>query len=106
MGGLLGVGGGFVMVPLLVLWARFDEHQAHGTSLAVMVPIALAATLIYYFGVGPPAVDLRVGGFLIAGSIVGAYVGGRLSDRVPERWLTLGMAVLLAAIGLKEVVLP
>jgi uncharacterized membrane protein YfcA len=42
-GGLLGVGGGFVMVPLQVIWAGFDQHKASGTSLAAILPIGLVA---------------------------------------------------------------
>ena len=42
-GGLLGVGGGFVMVPLQVIWAGRSQHQATGTSLAAILPIAVVA---------------------------------------------------------------
>jgi len=42
-GGLLGVGGGFVLVPLQVIWARRDQHRAIGTSLTAILPIALVA---------------------------------------------------------------
>ncbi|MBP6074534.1 MAG: TSUP family transporter, partial [Flavobacterium sp.] len=39
LSGLVGIGGGIIMVPLLVLWLGFSQHQAQGTSLAVlMVP--------------------------------------------------------------------
>ena len=43
LGGLLGVGGGFVMIPLLVLWAKIDQRHANATSLvAIMVGLAAA----------------------------------------------------------------
>ncbi|HXI96681.1 MAG TPA: TSUP family transporter, partial [Candidatus Acidoferrum sp.] len=49
-GGLLGVGGGFVMVPLQVIWASRTQHRATGTSLAAILPIAVVAGATYYFG--------------------------------------------------------
>ena len=49
-GGLLGVGGGFVMVPLQVIWARRSQHRATGTSLAAILPIAIVAAATKYIG--------------------------------------------------------
>lgn len=106
LSGLLGVGGGFIMVPLLVLWTRLGQHAAHGTSLAAIIPIALASLAIYYFGGSTPQVDLGLALLLIAGSVVGAYVGARTAPRLPERTLRLVMAVILLAVGVKELILP
>src|SRR6202023_2632996 len=63
-GGLLGVGGGFVMIPLLVLWAKLPQHRANGTSLLAIIPIAVVGALVYYFQ-GSPQVDLRFAVLLI-----------------------------------------
>src|SRR5262245_55642061 len=49
-GGLFGVGGGILMVPLLTGRYRLTQHQAHGTSLAVIAFTALTATLVYGLG--------------------------------------------------------
>ena len=106
LGGLLGVGGGFVMVPLLVLWGGLTQHRANGTSLAAIIPIALAGALVYYFRGGHPAVDLPFGGLLVLGSVAGAYAGARAAGKIPERQLQVGVALLLAAVGLKELFLP
>lgn len=106
LSGLLGVGGGFIMVPLLVLWAREAQRSAHGTSLAAIVPISVAGVAVYYFGSPSSQVDLRFALLLIVGSIAGAYLGARAISRVPERVLQVGIAVLLLAVGVKEIVLP
>lgn len=106
LGGLLGVGGGFVMIPLLVLWADVDQRKANATSLVAIVPIALAAVPIYYFTRGTPEVDLRLALFLVVGSVVGAYVGARLLTRVPDRPLRYGVAGLMALVGLKQLLFP
>ncbi len=102
-GGLLGVGGGFVMVPLQVVWAGRSQHQATGTSLAAILPIAVVAAATYYFGRSSPQTDLTVAFFLAAGGSAGAFVGALAARRISDRTLKVIVAVLLVAVGLKEV---
>jgi uncharacterized membrane protein YfcA len=106
MGGLLGVGGGLVMIPLQVIWGGLSQRQANATSLVAIIPIAVAALPIYYFQKGAPQVDLHVALFLVIGSVVGAYIGARLLRRIPERPLTFGVAAVLLLAGIKELVAP
>lgn len=106
MGGLLGVGGGFIMVPLQVLWAGVPQRQANATSLVAIIPIALAALPIYYFQKGSPQMDLHLALFLVIGSVVGVYIGARMLRRIPERPLMIGVAALLFLVGLKELIAP
>jgi uncharacterized protein len=100
------VGGGFALVPLQVMFARVDQHHAHGTSLAAIIPGALVGALIYYFGSAHPQVDLRFAALLVLGSAAGAYLGARLMMRIPERPLRMAFAVVLLVVGLKELVSP
>ena len=106
LGGLLGVGGGFVLVPLQVLWTGTSQRHANANSLVAIIPIALAALPIYFFRKGAPQVDLHVALFLVIGSVVGAYLGARMLSRIPERQLKFAVAVVLAVVGLKELLLP
>lgn len=106
LGGLLGVGGGFVMVPLQVLWARVPQRQANATSLVAIIPIAIAALPIYYLRKGTPQVDLHMALLLVVGSVVGAYIGARLLHLIPDRALNLGVGAVLAAVGVKELLFP
>jgi uncharacterized protein len=106
LSGLLGVGGGFVMVPLLVLWTRMPQHKANGTSLLAIVPIALAGVLVYYFRAGRPQVDLGFALLLVIGSVLGSYLGARAMYRIPEPQLKVAVAALLALVGLKELLFP
>jgi uncharacterized membrane protein YfcA len=94
------------MVPLLVLWAKVAQHKANATSLVAIIPIAITAVPIYYFRKGTPQVDLHVALFLIIGSVVGAFIGARLLNRIPDRELQLGVAAVLFVIGVKEVIFP
>src|SRR5205823_1444794 len=65
LGGLLGVGGGFVLVPLQVLWTNTPQRNANANSLVAIVPIAVAALPIYYFRKGSPQIDFHVALFLV-----------------------------------------
>jgi len=100
------VGGGFVLVPLQVLWAGTAQRNANANSLIAIIPIALAALPIYYFRKGSPQVDLHVAVFLVIGSVAGAYLGASLVSRIPERELRLIVAVVLGVVGLKELLFP
>ncbi len=99
--GLFGVGGGIVMVPLLILWAGFDERRATGTSLMAIVIIAAVAAGVQA-GYGNVHVDegLLVGIPAVGGVLLGTW----LQQRVPVRWISLGFAALLVALAAKLVV--
>ena len=90
------------MVPLLVLWGRLRQHTANGTVLAVILPIAVVGTVVYYFGSRHPQVDVRLALLLVLGSVFGALVGARAMNRLPERSLKTLLALLLLAVGVKE----
>lgn len=71
--GLLGVGGGIVLVPALVLLAGMDQHMAQGTSLLLQIPpIGIGALLIYR---RKGHVDLRAGLVCAGGFLTGGYFG-------------------------------
>ena len=103
LSGLLGVGGGVIMVPLLVLWAGYAQREAHAMSLGAIIPISIAGIATY--GV---AGEVRYGTAiaLAAGSIVGARIGAGWLARIDERLLKVvfgmflvGVAVLMGVHG-------
>jgi uncharacterized protein len=103
LSGLLGVGGGIVMVPLLVLWARYSQRDAHAISLGAIIPISVAGIATY--GVAGEVRYWQALG-LAAGSVVGARLGARLLAQIDERLLKVvfgaflvGVAALLGARG-------
>jgi uncharacterized protein len=99
--GLLGVGGGSVMVPLLIVWLGYGEREATGTSMmAIVVIAALAVTLQAIYGnVDPPNAAL-VG----IPAIGGAIAGTALQQRIPERLISLLFAALLVVIAIELIV--
>ncbi len=96
LSGLLGVGGGLVMVPAMVLLLRMPQHDAHATSLAAIIPIALAGVLI--FG-NAQSVSTGGGLLLVVGSIPGARLGAMLMRRLDERRLRFAFGVFVIAVA-------
>jgi uncharacterized membrane protein YfcA len=90
--GLFGVGGGTIIVPLLVLWLDYGEREATGTSLGAIVLIAaLAAGLHGAYG----NVDVAKGLLIGIPAAAGVVAGTALQQRVSERAVSIGFAVLL-----------
>ena len=80
IGGLFGVGGGEIFIPLLVYLFGFSQHQAQGTSLAVLLPpIGLLAALRYYRA---GHVDFGVAALLALGFFFGASLGALAGTRI------------------------
>jgi uncharacterized membrane protein YfcA len=94
LGGLFGIGGGLVMVPGMVLFLAIPQHRAHATSLAAMIASAGAAVVPLALA---DRIDWDTGGFLLLGSIGGAYLGARIFARIPEVWLAGGFVALALA---------
>lgn len=104
--GYVGLGGGFLMVPLMLAWLNIPMKLASGTSLIAVMLIAIPGAITQ--GV-LGNIDYLVGIATAVGTIPGAYLGARLVSRVPERTLRLAFAVFLAIgaalLVLKEVAL-
>ncbi len=98
--GLLGVGGGILMVPFLTLAIGLSQHAAEATSLVVVLPTAIVASLeLRRRGVGDLGVSLRFG---VVGA-VGALGGALLALALPASTLRLVFAVFLALVGARLV---
>lgn len=92
--GLLGVGGGTVIVPLLVLWLAYGEREATGTSLAAIVVIAAVASALQgAYG------NVEVGKALLVGipALGGVILGTWIQQRVPTS--TIGLLFALVLVG-------
>ena len=90
------MGGGFVVVPALVVVLGLSMRQAVGTSLLV---VALNSATSLLSRLGGPEVDWSVVLPFALAAMVAALLGKRLSDRLPPRGLALGFAVLLVLVA-------
>jgi uncharacterized membrane protein YfcA len=98
LSGLVGVGGGIIMVPALVFFMNYTQHQAQGTSLAVLtLPVVILASYYYYQQcqkMGTP-IDLKIAGLIAVGFIVGGYFGSKIAIAINQDLLKKIFAVIL-----------
>lgn len=96
LSGFFGVGGGIIMVPLLMMWAKFDQRRASATSLLAIVPTSLVGASTY---AANHQVDVLVAVFVSIGAIVGAPLGSKLLRVLPivvVHWTFVTMMVIEA----------
>lgn len=96
LGGMMGVGGGILLVPLLTHVAGAPQHEAQGTSLAFIIVAALLGVIPY---VAHGRLDLGLAAILAAGAVLGVTAGARAAHRTPAHRLrkAFGVAILATA---------
>ncbi|TWU39705.1 sulfite exporter TauE/SafE family protein [Novipirellula artificiosorum] len=97
LSGMFGVGGGFVIVPALVLFSGMAIHQAVGTSLFVIVLVSISGVASHVAGGNPLSIDVAIQ-FMIGG-FAGMWLGGLVAKRLkgPTLQKTFSIAVVLVA---------
>lgn len=104
LSGLLGIGGGIVIVPGLMLLFGLSQAEAQGTSLAVMIPpIGIFAAIVYYQN---DFIRLPVVGLIALGFTVGALLGAKLVPYFPLELLRIAFGALLLYLGFLFVLRP
>ena len=95
--GLIGIGGGIIVVPILVYIFGFSQHAAQGTTLAMLIPpIGLLAALAYY---KQGYVNIPVAGLICLGFILGGYFGAKFAVGFPDVILRKIFGVCLLVIA-------
>ena len=97
LGGLFGVGGGIILIPLLALLFRFEQHKAQGTSLVALVPPTGLLAFVNYARAG--AVDWTAGLLLMPGMFLGGIAGSHLAQRISPLWMRRVFAAFLFVLG-------
>lgn len=93
LSGLVGVGGGLIIVPALIFFLGFNQHQAQGTSLGLLLlPVGILAVINYY---NKDNVDVRVVAIMSIAFIAGGWLGSKLALRLPEDTVKKIFAVFL-----------
>ena len=102
LAGTLGVGGGLVIVPALVFILGLTQHQAQGTSLAMMLaPIGLLAALNYF---REGYVNIKFAVILAVAFIVGAWLGSYISINLTGITLKRIFGILMLIVGIKMII--
>ncbi len=99
--GFLGIGGGSILIPAMVLLFGLTQHQAQGTTLALMIPpIGLLAAWKYYT---QGNVKINMAAFICLGFFFGALGGAVLVQKVPEAILKKIFGIFLLALSMKMI---
>jgi uncharacterized membrane protein YfcA len=98
LSGIFGVGGGILIVPGLVFFAKMDQRRAHGTSLAAVLPISLASLVTYW---SHDHVDWHVALWLAIGAVGGAILGTKLLKTARHDVLSYGFATVLVVSAIR-----
>ena len=99
LSGLIGIGGGIIIIPALVLIFGLSQKMAQGTTLALLIPpIGILAALTYY---KHGYVDLKVAAIIIIGFVIGSFIGAKFAVRLPVDVISKVFAITLIVIGIK-----
>ena len=96
---LLGIGGGFILVPAMIYLLGMPARVVIGTSLAMVLSVSAATTMIH--AVTTRSVDIVLAGLLLVGGVIGAQYGAILTLRIKPDLLRLALALIILLVGLR-----
>jgi len=99
LGGMVGLGGGIILIPALILIMKLDQQTAQGTSIAIMLPpIGLFAVYNYYKA---GYVNIKYAMIIAAAFMVGGYLGSTIALKISADLMRKIFSVLLVVIAIK-----
>jgi uncharacterized protein len=96
---LLGIGGGFILVPAMIYLLGMAARVVIGTSLVMILAVSAVTTLIH--ALTTQSVDIVLAGLLLVGGVVGAQYGARLTTKLKPDLLRLALAIIILAVALR-----
>lgn len=98
--GFMGVGGGVIMIPLMIMFLGYDQHEAQGLSLAVLaVPVTFVAAYTYHIGGHP--VNWKYAIVIAVCFVIGGWVGSKFAVKIDQAVLKKIFAVVLVVAAIK-----
>lgn len=97
--GIIGIGGGIIIIPALIYFASFSQHEATGTSLAILLPpIGLFAAYNYYKA---GFINVKFALIIAIAFMAGSYISSRVSVQMPENIIRKIFSILIIVIAVK-----
>ena len=96
---LLGVGGGFIVVPAMIYILGMSAQVVVGTSLLQILAVTAATTLIH--ATSTKSVDIVLAGLLLLGSVIGAQFGARLAQKAKPELLRMFLAIIILGVAVR-----
>jgi len=98
LSGIVGIGGGIILIPALILFFGFSQKQAQGTTLAILLlPIGLLAVYNYY---REGYINFKVAALISAGFFIGGYLGSKIALQFSNEMLGKFFGFVLLIIAL------
>lgn len=98
LSGMFGIGGGTILIPGLVFLAGLTQHQAQGTTLAIMLlPIGILAVMKYYQS---GHVNFYIAIFICIGFVIGGLLGATMAESLPNLVLRRAFGAFLMVVSL------
>ncbi|MEO6884486.1 MAG: sulfite exporter TauE/SafE family protein [Bacteroidia bacterium] len=99
LSGLIGIGGGIIIVPSLVFFLGFSQHEAQGTSIALMLPpIGILAVYNYY---SSGNLNVKYAIIIACAFVIGAFFGSKMAIAMDEKKIKKIFGVLMLVIAVK-----
>ena len=98
---LLGIGGGFILVPAMIYLLGMPARVVVGTSLIMVLTVSAWTTMVH--ALTTRAVDIVLAGLLLVGGVIGAQYGATLTTRVKPDYMRLGLAIIILLVALRMV---
>lgn len=96
----MGIGGGTILIPGLILFSNLNQHQAQGINLTVFIPIAMVALITHY---KENNIDLKTAVPIIITGIIGAFIGSSMAMKMTPSILRKFFATFLFVMGVYEI---
>lgn len=95
--GLFGAGGGTVLVPALERLLKVEEHKAHATAIAIILPLSIVSAFVYFRS---GAFDFKIALYIALGGVIGGFLGAKLLRRFSSKSLHVifGIFIIIAAV--------
>lgn len=100
LSGLLGIGGGVVLVPMMVFILGVAQHTAQGISMIVIIPTALAGIMQFH---KDKLIDYRVAAYLATGAVLGALISANFVQNIPADILKRVFGIFVILTGLRMI---
>lgn len=101
LSGMVGIGGGIIIVPALVFFMGMSQHQAQGTSLAVLLlPVGILA-VYYYYNAG--YVDIKPSLIIALSFVVGGFVGSKIAVSIDQNILKKVFGIFMLLLSIKMI---
>ena len=98
--GLFGAGGGMIAVPSMVHILKLDEHDAHATAVAVILPLVSVSAYIYFRN---GLLDMKQAVPVAIGGVIGGAIGAFLLHRIPSKWLCRIFALFMIGAAVRMI---